>query len=242
MRTNCCFFSLLFMISMILTCNIAFAEISEDARRHFDRGAIAVEVAETDQDLETAVKEFQAAIRLAPEWPDAHYNLAVIYEKLARLGDAAFEFRRYIELAPKAADAVEIKSRINKLEFLIERESEKARIPDLLEGEWNGAMAFCGGHRTSLKFYNWGNGEVSVELPINWNANPGVATDTQRLPVEIKGNKVKFSFRSKLVVPQVMTSYCDIEYELSLVEPSVLKGDIHQKGSQGMVVTLTKRN
>jgi tetratricopeptide (TPR) repeat protein len=219
----------------------ATAPVNEQAQRHFDRGTAAVEMAGSISDFEVAAREFEEAIRLAPQWPEAHYNLGLVREKLDDLDGAINSLRRYLALAPQAADAPAVRSQINKLEFRREKLAEESRVPAMLDGTWRGGMAFCGGVRGELRFYHWGGGEVSVELPVNWNANPGVATDPQRFAVETEGRRVRFSFRSKSVVPGIATYYCDIEYDLSLVEPGILKGVIKQKDAPGREVILKKQ-
>ncbi len=99
--------------------------ISEEARRHFDRGMAAVEMAKSPDDYAPAIKEFEQAIRLAPEWPDAYYKLGIAQEKAGRLKDAVDNLKRYLRLAPNATDADTVKSLINKLEFKAEQEITK---------------------------------------------------------------------------------------------------------------------
>ncbi|MEZ4601140.1 MAG: tetratricopeptide repeat protein [Syntrophotaleaceae bacterium] len=219
----------------------AIAAVSDQAQRHFDRGTAAVEMAVSESDFEVAAGEFEEAIRLAPDWPEAHYNLGLVREKLNDLDGAIYSFRRYLALAPQAGDAAAVRSQINKVEFRREKLAKEAQVPTLLDGTWRGFMSFCGGSRSELRFYHWGGGEVSVELPVNWNADPGVATDPKRVAVETEGRQVRFSFRSKSVVPGIGTYYCDIEYDLSLVEPGILKGVIKQKDAPGREVILKKR-
>ena len=240
MKAHQIFIPLLCLICILLNNDIALADISEEAQRYFDRGTTAVEVAVSSRDFETAAKEFKEAARLAPDWPAAHYNLAMVYDKIGNMAAAVTEFRRYLELEPDASDAKDVKSRINKLEFLLERENEKARFPELLEGTWNGYIAFCNGYRSSIRFFRWGNNKLTVELPINWDAGRNSATGLQKLPVKIEGNTVRFSFSSKTVIPRISTTSCDIAFELTLVEHSVLKGTIYQKGAPSNEITLRK--
>jgi ankyrin repeat protein len=87
---------------------------SEEAKRHFDYGMAAAKM----EDFEAAVKEFEQAARLAPNWPDAFYNLGLAQEGTKKYGDAAKSYREYLQLAPNASDAEEVKSLINKLEYM----------------------------------------------------------------------------------------------------------------------------
>jgi tetratricopeptide (TPR) repeat protein len=87
---------------------------SEEARRHFDYGEAAVKI----KDYEAAIKEFEQAARLAPNWPDVFYDLGLAQEGANKYGDAVKSYREYLRLAPNANDAEEVKSLINKLEYM----------------------------------------------------------------------------------------------------------------------------
>ena len=95
--------------------------VSEEARRHFDRGMAAVEMAKSPEDYESAIKEFEQAISLAPDWPDIYYNLGLVHEKAGNLNDAIMNLKQYLRLAPNASDAEMVKSLINKLEYRFEQ-------------------------------------------------------------------------------------------------------------------------
>jgi tetratricopeptide (TPR) repeat protein len=47
-----------------------------------------------DGDLDGAIARFEAAIRLDPEYPEAHHNLGVAYRRAGRRSDAVRELRR----------------------------------------------------------------------------------------------------------------------------------------------------
>lgn len=95
--------------------------VSEEARRHRDRGVAAVETAKTPADYEAAISEFEQAARLAPDWPDVYYNLGMVQERAERYRDAISNLRHYLRLVPDASDAEEVGSTINKLEFKAEQ-------------------------------------------------------------------------------------------------------------------------
>ncbi len=96
--------------------------ISDEARRHFDRGVAAMEMAQSPKDCAVAIDEFEQAARLAPDWPDVFYNLGLAQEGAEKYADSARSYRKYLELSPNAADAEEVRSLINRLEFKAERE------------------------------------------------------------------------------------------------------------------------
>ncbi len=94
--------------------------VSDEAKRHFDRGIAAVEIAKSPDDYVSAIKEFEQAARLAPDWPDVYYNLGRVQEKAERYRDAATSLKQYLRLAPNASDAETVKTLINKLEYKAE--------------------------------------------------------------------------------------------------------------------------
>ncbi|MBN2400131.1 MAG: ankyrin repeat domain-containing protein [Candidatus Aminicenantes bacterium] len=96
-------------------------DVSDEAKRHFDRGMAAVEMAKSPNDYAAAINEFEQAARLAPDWPDVYYYLGKVQETAEKYGDAARSFRQYLRLAPDAEDAEEIRSLINKLEYKMEQ-------------------------------------------------------------------------------------------------------------------------
>jgi tetratricopeptide (TPR) repeat protein len=112
---------------LILFCGIASSfgqTVSDEAKRHFDRGMAAVEMAKTAEDYGSAIKEFEQAAKLAPDWPDVYYNLGMVQEKAEKYSDAVTNLKQYLRLAPNASDAETAKSLINKLEYRAEKQEE----------------------------------------------------------------------------------------------------------------------
>jgi hypothetical protein len=107
--------------------------VSDEARRHFDRGMAAVEMAKSTPDYEDAIKEFEQAVRLAPGWPDVYYNLGLVQNKLERLDAALKNLRTYLQLAPTAPDVQAVKQLINKIEYRKEKaDKSQALIKTLI--------------------------------------------------------------------------------------------------------------
>lgn len=106
--------------------------VSDEARRHFDRGAAAVEMAKSPADYEAAITEFKQAISLAPEWADAYYNLGKVQEQAEKFGDAITSLGQYLRLSPNASDAEQVKTLINKLQYKAENTLSTADIISVL--------------------------------------------------------------------------------------------------------------
>jgi tetratricopeptide (TPR) repeat protein len=80
------------------------------ARRHFERG---LELYRADN-YEAAVVEFRTAAELRPS-PAFDYNIGRCYDRLERWQEAADAYQRYIDAAPNAPEAVELRERIATL-------------------------------------------------------------------------------------------------------------------------------
>lgn len=102
---------------------IAVAEqaVSEEAHRYFTRGLAAVEMARSISDFEAAAREMENAKRAAPQWPDVYYNLGLIYEKTGNYQAAIDNMHAYLEIAPGAADAAQVREAIYRWQYLQER-------------------------------------------------------------------------------------------------------------------------
>ena len=52
---------------------------------------------------------------LDPNYPPIWYGLGLVYERINRRGDAKAAYQRYLSLAPKAANADQIRAQIERL-------------------------------------------------------------------------------------------------------------------------------
>jgi hypothetical protein len=119
-------------VSTLLLSAVCARAVSDEARRHMDRGQAAIEMANTPADLDDAAKEFQKAIELAPRWPDPYYNLGMVQNKMERYDDALKNLKSYLQLAPNAKDAQEVKQLVNKIEYKLDKEGEVKKAFELL--------------------------------------------------------------------------------------------------------------
>jgi hypothetical protein len=92
------------------------------------RGMAAVEMAKTPKDYERAVREFEQAAKLAPDWPDVYFNLGSVQAKAGNYGEAMRHYKRYLELAPNAPDAAKVREEIYKLEYRAEEQMVKEKL------------------------------------------------------------------------------------------------------------------
>jgi tetratricopeptide (TPR) repeat protein len=114
------------VVILLAWVSVTLAEtVSEEAQRYMARGMAAVEMAKTPKDYERAVREFEQAAKLAPNWPDVYFNLGSVQAKAGNYGEAMRQYKRYLELAPKAPDAAKVREEIYKLEYRAEEQIVK---------------------------------------------------------------------------------------------------------------------
>jgi tetratricopeptide (TPR) repeat protein len=129
------FFIVLALLLMSFSTGTFGQAVSDEAKRHFDRGMAAVEMANSPDDYAPAIKEFKQAVSLAPNWPDAYYNLGKAQEKAGEYSDAITSFRQFLVVAPNANDAEAVKTLINKLEYRNEQEEGVQKVYNIMTSD-----------------------------------------------------------------------------------------------------------
>jgi hypothetical protein len=121
------YFIILMILLMSFSTRALGQGIPEEARRFMLRGMAAVEMAKTPKDYERAVREFEQAAKLAPNWPDVYFNLGSVQAKAGNYGEAMRHYKRYLELAPNASDAAKVREEIYKLEYQAEQQEARPK-------------------------------------------------------------------------------------------------------------------
>lgn len=83
-------------------------ELSEEARKFKVQANAAFE----RKDFETADTRYSEALKLAPWWPQGHFNRALIQAELGKYRSAIEEMNKYLLLVPDAPDARAAKDKI----------------------------------------------------------------------------------------------------------------------------------
>lgn len=185
-----------FAQAVLLICfagTIMAQEVPQEAQRHLARAQTAMEMAKYPEDYALAVEEFESAIRLAPQWPEPHYQLGLAREKQGQYAQAVAALNRYLELAPNATNAGEVRSLIYKLEFKAEQILSVQDTVEILAsfGRWkhNGA---CARPDIYMMITKADEDSVKALLQMLYYRGPdGVLYDFQTL--KIKGPALKFS-------------------------------------------------
>lgn len=111
-------------------------EIPEEARKHAAYAVAALDE-KSDSGMKEATREFLKATQLAPWWPRAYFNLAILQEKQGDIKGAAENLSFYLAAAPGASDADAVKSQLFKLQYKLEKlersmaATASRTIPDL---------------------------------------------------------------------------------------------------------------
>ena len=138
-KKNFAVLALLFL-GLFIVLNPASAgaeEVSRDARKYMLRGQAAMEEAKDVADYRDAVGEIKNAIKFAPNWADAWFNLGVAQENAKNFSGAIASFNKYLKLNPNAADSRTVEDRIIKLEYKQEKATQvKKRDNANLAGNW----------------------------------------------------------------------------------------------------------
>ncbi len=198
--------------------------ISDEAKRHFDRGVAAVEMAKSPADYQSAITEFELAINLAPEWPDVYYNLGLVQEKIEKYGDAVNNLRKYLKYAsPTANDAETVKSLINKLEYKRDKTDQKTEIINAMT---RGTIHKTGGSNDGIcvieKFVLSGD-----ELKANiWCMVPAF---NQSIPVEFDGSVLKFKYKYYGCPNRSVSTNYPCIWEVSIVAEAIATSPLRFK-------------
>ncbi len=131
-KTKAIYLVAVFAVSALLLSSVNAQTIPEEARRHMARGQAAVEIAKSPEDYAPAIREFQEAARLAPDWPDPYYSMGFVQEKAGKFKEAIKSLNKYLRLAPNTADAAKVKEHIYKLEYKAENVLTPEDIADVL--------------------------------------------------------------------------------------------------------------
>jgi hypothetical protein len=91
-------------------------QIPEEARRHFVMGETIFKEAKNATAFSQAVAEFKEAARLAPQWPEARYNLALAKEAAGDYSGAMADLKLYQQFKLSDIEARKVQDKIYAIE------------------------------------------------------------------------------------------------------------------------------
>lgn len=89
--------------------------IPEEARKHFVEGTAIVKAAKNPAQQALAAQSFTEALKIAPWWGDAYYNLGVAQELAEKYDEAEQAFNFYLLSNPSETERREVQDRIYAL-------------------------------------------------------------------------------------------------------------------------------
>jgi tetratricopeptide (TPR) repeat protein len=92
------------------------APIPEEARKHFVMGETMFKEAKSAVTFSQAAGEFTEAARLAPQWPEARYNLALAKESAGDYSGAMADLKLYQQFKLSDAEARTVQDKIYTIE------------------------------------------------------------------------------------------------------------------------------
>jgi tetratricopeptide (TPR) repeat protein len=98
--------------------------LPEEANRRAAYAMTAFEGATSPKDFDNAIAEWNQALRAAPWWPEAYFNLALVLEKREHYAEAARNLQLYLLAKPDAEDARAVQQKIYSLEYKAQQQEQ----------------------------------------------------------------------------------------------------------------------
>lgn len=119
-----------FVILLAFTHNLnSQSPTPEEARRQFLIATTLFKDAKTPADYLLVVTHLKQATDLAPQWPEARYNLAIAHEAAGDFASAVVDLRLYLQFKLSPDDARTVQDKIYVLEAKAEQAGQKIPAP-----------------------------------------------------------------------------------------------------------------
>jgi|ERR1700674_305373 len=204
--------------------------IPEEARRHFVMGSTLAENAKTAADFSKVVSEFKQAADLAPQLPQARYNLAKAREAAGDYSGAIADLKIYQQFKLSESEARNVQDKIYALEAkkqmkvsdgtakaaddVPKETAGRSRFVKAIQGEWHVGSMY-------LSIIPLGNGNVTIKF--EW-AGKGAVSD-----IKITESTLRFTVIPATRVGNPETSW---RFSLSLDNSGRLKGTSNNRWTQ----------
>lgn len=232
--------------------------IPEQARRHFVRATTMLRDARNETDAELAAREFREALRLAPWWGDAYFNLGVAAETANRFDEAISAFNLYLITKPSPDDeraaqdkiyGIEAKkelalraendARAREAQALREREAANRETLRRLVGRWR-ASANLGSGRMLLQncwytsFEVRGNEMIATDIPTPDNDPRNCPRQTQpreSFRFTLDGDKITAHIFDAIANARAVFSGTVDFNEFKVYGPNNLRWELYREGT-----------
>lgn len=142
--------------------------IPQEAEDAAGRAAYIFKSAKSEDDMLATAKEFLKAVELAPWVANYYFNLCTVLEKTPYTQQALHACKLYLDAAPNAADAAEIRQRIAGLKFATEKNNEQIKQRTAYFGRQGHKELYRDGGISGQV----AGKDVVVKLVVNWQASP----------------------------------------------------------------------
>ena len=160
--------------------------IPEQANRAFVKGNVFQKEAKDASGYDLAISAYREALRVAPWWGDAYFNLAVALEAAGKFDEAIVSIKLYMASVPGAsAEARDAQNRIYAIEAKSEMASRQAsaraaadreRLRPTVEGKWSNQWGISFQVvRNGEQFSIIGGDQQGFKPPTTWRARDVVA-------------------------------------------------------------------
>jgi thioredoxin-like negative regulator of GroEL len=138
-----CLSLLLFATSLVAQTNTSANSVSaqtppaipEEARKHFVMGTTLFKDAKTADDFAAVESEFKQAADLAPQWPDARYNLALAKDAAGDYSGAMDDLKLYQKFKLSESEARTVQDKIYALEAKQQKKVSSDTAKDAADAE-----------------------------------------------------------------------------------------------------------
>lgn len=223
-------YSMTVFISIIFMGTKCLAQtVPDEAKKHYDRGQAAIEMATTPYGYQDALTEFNNAVNIAPNWAEPYLSIALVNEKLENYSNAIESYKKYLTLSPESSNTDAVKTSINKLEYKLEKQNDKNKVMNVLVScnkPGSKVHLLVTGSKFTIYFpreYSLKGDKLMANiLYIGPGSKETGAFLEQTVPVDFDGKTMKFNFIN-YVCPEIANmNYCptDVKIIAELVSTS----------------------
>ena len=169
---------------------VAAPVVSEEARKHFVMGETMFKEAKSPDGFSQAAGEFSEAARLAPQWPEARYNLALTKEAAGDLSGAMADLKLYQQFKLSDAEARTVQDKIYAVEA--KQKMKQADETNTAQNKIDATKRDLNGVKWRYDFKdNSGDGYREIECS-GTTLNESVYFTHSQLPRELQGNGLRW--------------------------------------------------
>lgn len=193
-----------FIVILLLKTTTYAQTVPDEAKKYYNRGQAAIELATTQVDYQDAISEFKSSIDIAPNWAEPYLVIAQVYEKLENYFNAIDNYKKYLTLSPSGNNTDAIKTIIDKLGYKLDKQNEKNKIISVLVS-WNQSGSNVHFTKTGgspggvyvLKKFILNGDKLMAYIPYymkDTGLRDKLILAEQTVPVDFDGRIMKFSY------------------------------------------------